>query len=96
MVKSKLAIFSFVCSLVPFVTFLFILFSGIMNLIISWSIIIFNIIAFITSIISLVKIKKYNLEGTGYAIAALIISGIILLILAILIIVASGGSWGLF
>ena len=100
--KSKLAIFSFVCSLIPYLSFLFIFYFGTMSLagntflIITWTIIISDIVAFITSIVSLVKIKKYNLGGNGYAMAGLVISAILLSFIAILFIVASSGYWGLF
>jgi hypothetical protein len=101
MVKSKLAIFSFVCSLIPIfiilMTFI-LLFSRVSTGIDGFTILlgifmglsalftpILILVSFITSIISLSKIKKYKLEGKNYAIAALIISGIILGLLIIFI-----------
>ena len=86
--RSKLAIWSFVLSLLGPFLYLLAIFTPLSIFNSAWAaLIIFiglPISGFITSIISLIIIKKNNLKGKGFAIASLIISVLILLLILFL------------
>lgn len=87
MVKSKLAVFSFVCSILAiiplfgldiFAAFFFKIPFLAMGLFLTPF---FVLMGLVTSIISLFMIRKSQLDGKGLAIASLIISGILLILI---------------
>lgn len=78
--RSKLAIFGFLLSVMPLLSIFLLINAGpwaLLALVAIPTLIIYAAIpSFIICIISLTKIKKYNLKGRGFAIAGLIISSI--------------------
>jgi|SRR3989344_4471299 len=101
--KSKLAITSFILSLIPIVFLLFFFIIRTLSLGESiylgllWIIdalfffsvfwILISIFSFVLGIISLSKIKKENLDGKGFAVAGIFISSVILIIIIAFIII---------
>jgi len=72
--ESKLAIWSFVLSLIGIVNYFSFYFM--------FSTPIFSVPSIILGIVGLRKIKKYNLEGKGIAVAGIIISSLIMIFYA--------------
>ena len=87
---SKLAIFSFIVSIIPFVSLSG---RGISRDISIGFILVFVLIGLVTSIISLLSIKKNGLMGKWFAIASLVLS-IIFIALIIIVVNSVRGIYG--
>jgi len=74
--RSKLAVWSFVLSLLPIVTYLLLLWIGYSGFNLLWfiSFLAISLISLIFEIISLSIIKKHRLEGKNFAVVGLIFS----------------------